>query len=65
MSKERTEKMNFEEKLRDYAALTAKLGVNVKSDRYVYLNCDIEAADFGRLVEEVLQARREGRHNEL
>lgn len=38
--------------MRDYASLTAKLGVNVKSDRYVYLNCDIEAAEFGRLVEE-------------
>ena len=44
--------MNFEKKMRDYASLTAKLGVNVKSDRYVYLNCDIEAAEFGRLVEE-------------
>ena len=45
-------KMNFEKKMRDYASLTAKLGVKVKSDRYVYLNCDIEAAEFGRLVEE-------------
>jgi aminopeptidase len=44
--------MTFNEKLREYARLTAQNGVNVTEGKYVLLNCDIEAAEFGRMVEE-------------
>ena len=42
----------LEENLREYARLTARLGVNVKPGKYVLLRCNIVAADFGRMVAE-------------
>lgn len=44
--------MAFKENLRQYAKLIAALGVNVTPDRYVLLNCALEAAELGRMVEE-------------
>ncbi len=44
------DKMTFEEKLKDYAKLTVKKGVNASNGQYVLINCPINAADFGREV---------------
>ncbi|MCI8387187.1 MAG: aminopeptidase [Clostridiales bacterium] len=44
--------MSFNDKLREYASLTARNGVNVTKGKYVLLRCAIEAAEFGRMVEE-------------
>lgn len=42
--------MDFNEKLREYAILTARDGVNVTKGKYVIIRCAIEAAEFGRMV---------------
>ena len=44
--------MSFNDNLREYARLTARNGVNVTEGKYVLLQCAIEAAEFGRMVEE-------------
>ena len=44
--------MAFDEKLREYARLTVRQGVNVTEGIYVLIRCPIIAADFGRLVME-------------
>ena len=44
--------MAFEDKLREYARLTVRQGVNVTEGIYVLIRCPIIAADFGRLVME-------------
>ncbi len=44
--------MAFEEKLREYARLTVRQGVNVSAGIYVIVRCPIVAADFGRMVME-------------
>ena len=44
--------MAFEEKLREYARLTVRQGVNVSNGIYVIIRCPIIAADFGRMVME-------------
>ncbi len=49
---ERNNDMGFSEKLQEYARLVARQGVNVTAGKYVLLFCSIEAAEFGRMVEE-------------
>lgn len=44
--------MAFYEKLREYARLTVRQGVNVTDGIYVIIRCPIIAADFGRMVME-------------
>ena len=44
--------MAFNEKLREYARLTVRQGVNVTEGIYVIVRCPIIAADFGRMVME-------------
>ena len=44
--------MAFDEKLREYARLTVRQGVNVSEGIYVIVRCPIIAADFGRMVME-------------
>ena len=44
--------MAFDEKLREYARLTVRQGVNVSEGIYVVVRCPIIAADFGRMVME-------------
>jgi len=44
--------MNFNEKLREYARLTVKMGVNVSRDQEVFLTCPVECAAFGRMIME-------------
>ena len=44
--------MAFEDKLREYARLTVRQGVNVTEGIYVLIRCPIIAAEFGRLVME-------------
>ena len=44
--------MAFSEKLREYARLTVRQGVNVSKGIYVIIRCPIIAAEFGRMVME-------------
>ena len=44
--------MAFDEKLREYARLTVRQGVNVSEGIYVIVRCPIIAAEFGRMVME-------------
>lgn len=44
--------MNMNEKLREYARLTVKMGVNVSHDQEVFLTCPVECAAFGRMIME-------------
>lgn len=44
--------MAFDDKLREYARLTVRQGVNVSEGIYVIVRCPIIAADFGRMVME-------------
>ena len=44
--------MAFNDKLRAYARLTVRQGVNVTEGIYVLVNCPVIAADFGRMVME-------------
>ena len=43
---------SFNQKLKEYARLTASMGVNVKEGQYVLLRCAVEAVEFGRMVQE-------------
>ncbi|WP_409366959.1 aminopeptidase [Lysinibacillus sp. 38-6] len=42
--------MTFEEKLRAYAELAVKVGVNIQPGQYLLVNTSIDALDFARLV---------------
>lgn len=42
--------MPTQEKLREYARLTVRIGANVSEGQYVLLSCPTLAADFGRMV---------------
>ncbi len=43
---------NFNEKLREYARLTVRLGVNLQKGQELVLSCPVECAYFGRMIAE-------------
>ena len=44
--------MSFDEKLREYAKLTVRLGGNVQPGQEVFLSCPVICPEFGRMIME-------------